>query len=255
MAPVPSAPHPSHRATRAVRAALFAVVCVGVGATLHGRAGGCPATWAAVGLGWPAVWLAAWFGLARERSWSALTVGLGAAQVGLHLLFNAFETGAATAHATAVAMANAAPVSTAPFSTAPFSTAPFSSAMPGMAAPSPGAFAASAMPDMPGMAMQHPNPFSAALTMITAHALAVVVCGWWLGQGERDFFALCRAAGALVAAPVRWLTGAIAALAATARSGAYVAPRSYRTAPERSVKRRATPVLTTLTFRGPPVVA
>lgn len=215
MAPVPPAPHPSNRAVRAVRAALFAAVCVGVGATLHGAAGGCPATWTGVGLGLPLVWLAAWVGLAGERSWTALTVGLGAAQFGLHLLFAAFESGAATAHATAAAM-----------------------------------------PDMPGMAMpSHPSAYSTALTMITAHALAVVVCGWWLGQGERDFFAVCRAAGALGAAPVRRLAEAVAALAAVACSGVYVVPRYYRLAQRRSVKRRATPVLTTLTFRGPPVVA
>src|SRR5947209_15710938 len=174
MSAVPFAPHPSHRALRAVRSALFAVICVGVGATLHGVAGGCPATWAGVGLGLVTVWLAAWCGLGRERSWPALTVGLGIAQIGLHLLFSGLESGAATAHATA---ADA-----------------FRTAALGTAVPHP---ATTAMPDMPGMVMQHPNPYSAALTMITAHALAVVVCGWWLGQGERDFFALCRAAGAL----------------------------------------------------------
>lgn len=223
MSAVPSAPHPSHRVPRAVRSALFAVVCVGVGATLHGVAGGCPATWTGVGLGLAAVWLAAWSGLARERSWSALTVGLGIAQVGLHLLFSGLESVAATAHATALAVANPA---------------------------------ATAMPDMPGMVMQHPNPYSAALTMITAHALAVVACGWWLGQGERDFFALCRAVGALAAAPVHRLTEAVAALAAVARSGANVVPpRYYRFGPDDGPKQRPAPLLTALTFRGPPVVA
>jgi hypothetical protein len=111
------------------------------------------------------------------------------------------------------------------------------------------------MPDMPGMVMQHPNPYSAALTMITAHALAVVVCGWWLGQGERDFFALCRAVGALVAAPVHRLTEAVAALAAVARSGANVVPRSYRFRPDDGPRQRPALLFTALSFRGPPVVA
>lgn len=240
MSAVPFAPHPSHRAPRAVRSALFAVICVGVGATMHGMAGGCPATWTGVGIGLAAVWLAAWSGLARERSWSALTVGLGIAQVGLHLLFTGLESGAATAHATASAAFNAG------FDTAVSSTAavdPAATAMPGMAG-------------MPGMVMQHPNPYSAALTMITAHALAVVVCGWWLGQGERDFFALCRAVGALAAAPVHHLAEAVAALVAVARSGAYVVvPRPDRAARHDSLRPRPWPVLTVLTFRGPPVVA
>lgn len=220
MSAVPSAPHTSNRAARAVRAALFAVVCVGVGATLHGAAGGCHATWSAIGFGLPAIWFTAWFGLAQERSWSALTIGLGVAQVGLHLLLTYFEAGAAAAHATAPAVVAAAP-----------------------------------MQGMPGMAIPQPNPYAATLTMITAHALAVVVCGWWLGQGERDFFALCRAVGALVATPVHRLAEAIAALAGIARSGAYVVPRVHRTAQDDGARQRPTPLLTALTFRGPPVVA
>jgi hypothetical protein len=91
--------------------------------------------------------------------------------------------------------------------------------------------------------------------MITAHSLAVVVCGWWLGQGERDFFALCRAVAALAATPVRRLAEAIAALVAVARSGAYVVPRYYRTGPDDGTRQRPAPLLTVLTFRGPPVVA
>ena len=231
MSAVPPAPHSSHRAVRTVRAALFAVICVGVGATLHGVAGGCPASWTAIGLGLPAVWLAAWFGLARETSWSALAVGLGIGQIGLHGLFTGFESGAAMAHATASAL------------------------------PNPATFAATAMPGMPGMAGMtgmvgpHQSPFSAALTMITAHALAAVVCGWWLGQGERDFFALCRAVGALAAAPVHRLAEAVATLAAMAQSGRCVVPRSYRAAPDGCLRQRFTPLLTVLTFRGPPVVA
>jgi hypothetical protein len=233
MSAVPSVPLPSPRAPRAVRSALFAVVCVGVGATLHGVAGGCPATWTGVGLGLLAVWLAAWSGLARERSWPALTVGLGIAQVGLHLLFSGLESGAATAHATAVAAMNPA--------------------TPNPATPN---LSAVTMPDMPGMVMQHPNPYSAALTMITAHALAVVVCGWWLGQGERDFFALCRAVGTLAAAPVHRLTEAVAALVAVARSGACGVPRWYcRFRQDDGPRQRPAPLLTVLTFRGPPVVA
>ena len=217
MSAVPSAPHLPHRAARA---ALFAVVCVGVGATLHGAAGGCHPTWAAIGLALPAVWSAAWLGLAQERSWLALTAGLGIAQIGLHLLFTSFDAGAAAAHATAT-----------------------------------GALTGAAMPSMPGMAMAQPNPYSAALAMITAHALAVVVCGWWLGQGERDFFALCRAAGALAAAPLHRLAEAIVVLAAVARFGAYRVPRADRAAQNDNLGPRPTPLLTALTFRGPPVVA
>ncbi|SRR5579884_1230840 len=237
MSAVPPAQHSSHRAVRAVRAALFAVICVGVGATLHGVAGGCPASWTAIGLGLPAVWLAAWFGLARERSWSALAVGLGIGQIGLHELFTGLGSGAAMAHATASALPTPATFAT--------TVMPGLAGMPGM----------QTMPGMTGMVGPHPSPYSTALTMITAHALAAVVCGWWLGQGERDFFALCRAVGALAAAPVHRLAEAVATLAAMAQSGRRVVPRSYRVAPDDCLRPRVAPLLTVLTFRGPPVVA
>lgn len=214
MALVPPVSHSSYRAVRAVRAALFAVVCVGVGATLHGAAGGCHPTWASIGLALAAVWSAAWFGLTRERSWPALTVALGSAQIGLHLLFTHLDTGAATAHATAPTM-----------------------------------------PNMSAMATAQPGPFATALTMITAHALAAVICGWWLGQGERDFFALWRAVGALAAAPLHRLTAAVAALAAIARLVTHVVPHIKRVARQDRVRLRPAPLLTALTFRGPPVVA
>src|SRR5258708_27082566 len=77
-------PVPPHRA---IRAALFAVICVGVAATLHGTADGCRVSWTGIALGLPPIWLAACAGLGRERSGPALTAGLGAAQVGLHYLF------------------------------------------------------------------------------------------------------------------------------------------------------------------------
>lgn len=225
MSVVPHVPHSPYRAVRAVRAALFAVVCVGVGATLHAAAGGCGATWSAVGLAVPAVWVAAWFGLARERSWPALTLGLGLAQVGLHLLFTWLGPGAATAHATAAAIPNHAALTTA-------------------------------MPDMAGMTMMpQPSPYSAALTMITTHALAVVICGWWLGQGERDFFALWRAAGALAATPLRRLAEAVATLAAMACRSAYAVPHALRAVRDDGPRQRPAPLLTALTFRGPPAVA
>lgn len=212
-------PHPSPH--RAIRATLFAVICVGMAAVLHSLADGCEPTWPEVGLGLPAVWLAAWPTLGRERSGLELTAGLGTAQVGLHYLF------------TYVYAASGAPYT---------------------ATASPPTM--SGMPSMADMSMPPVNTHQSAIAMFAAHALAVVVCGWWLRQGERDFFALCRVVAALAAAPLYWLTDVIAALHALARPGKPDdIPRPAYGPLGDGLRRRRTPLLTSVTFRGPPVLA
>jgi hypothetical protein len=222
-------PVPPHRA---IRAALFAVVCVGVAALLHGMADGCQVSWTGIGLGLPPIWLVACAGLGRERSGPTLTIGLGAAQVGLHYLF---------AHLCAVAAAAATTASTTTVSTTTVSTT---------------TMVTLSMPDMPNMPMpQSANQDVRTIGMFAAHALAVVICGWWLRQGERDFFALCRAVAALVAAPLHRLTDAIAALSGLARVEGYDVPRIVYALPFDGLRHRRTPLLTSVTFRGPPVFA
>jgi hypothetical protein len=220
---------PSALSLRAIRAALFAVICVGVAAVLHGMADGCQVSWTGIGLGLLPTWLAACAGLGRERSGPALTASLGAAQVGLHYLFTHFCVVTATAAATATSTV----------------TATVTLSMPDM-------------PGMPNMAMPQPsNPDVRTVAMFAAHALAVVVCGWWLRQGERDFFALCRAVAALIAAPLHRLAEAVAALSSLAHvdgSNSDV-PHAVYALPFDGLRHRRTPLLTTVTFRGPPVLA
>lgn len=206
---------------RAIRAALFAVVCVGVGAVLHGMAGACRPSWSAIALSTLVIWLAAWSALGRERSGVELTAGLGAAQVGLHYCF-AYVCTAAAPHTTAASTPTAA----------------------------------LSMPDMPNMDMSPGAGHPSGVAMFAAHALAVVICGWWLRQGERDFFALCRVVAALFAEPLRRLADALAALCALARVGTDdVVPRRSYSLPNDGLRHRRTPLLTSVTFRGPPVLA
>ncbi len=210
-----------------MRATLFAVICVGVAAMLHGAAGGCQVPWTAIGFALPPVLLAAWLALGTERSGIELTAGLGAAQIGLHYLYAQLSQTTEHAHQTTPTSVSITDMAT----------------MPGMAG--------MAMP--PGFTQSDPR--MGTLAMFTAHALAVVICGWWLRQGERDFFAMCRAVAALVAGPVHRLGEALAVLATVARSGSYDVPRPRRALPRAVLRYRRTPLLTTLTFRGPPVFA
>jgi len=222
MSLVQSPPH------RAIRAALFAVVCVSVAAVLHGAAGGARPSWLEIAVGIPAVWLVTWPTLGSERSGLELTSGLGAAQVGLHYLFTYLCAATAAQHHAA---GTSAALATPPF--------------------------AMSMPDMPNMAMPGAASHPSGAAMFAAHVLAVLVCGWWLRQGERDFFALCRVVAALFAAPLWRLADAITALCALAcvNSDNDDVPRSFYGLPDDGLRQRRTPLLTSVTFRGPPVLA
>jgi len=196
---------------RASRAALFAVVCVGVGAALHAAAYGCHVTALGVALGLLGACALGYAGLGRERNGPTLTAGLGAAQLGLHYLLTA------------------------------------TSAM------TPGAAAMRPMPSMPdAMAMPAPGPHLSTTAMLLAHALAVAASGWWLRCGEREFFALCRAAAVVAAEPLRRLLVA-ATLLATGTGTPAAAPRKSPARRTPAPRRPGLPLLTTLTFRGPPV--
>ena len=172
---------------RALRAALFASVCVGTGTTLHLWADGCSPGMTGPALALPAVWLAA-FGLAgRERTPRFVTVVLAVAQLCLHLELGFFCP---------------------------------SSAGPGI------------MPGMPGMSESAAVHGATAATgpvvghgmaaMMLAHTVAVLICGWWLGRGERCFFELCRTVAFLAAPAVDLLWARLAAL------GTAPAPRVRR---------------------------
>jgi hypothetical protein len=198
---------------RAARAALFAAVCVGVGAALHAAADGCHVTLLGAVLGLLGAAALGYAGLGRERNGPALTAGLGAAQLGLHYLFTA------TCGVT------------------------------------PGAAPMRAMPNMPdAMAMPTPGAHLTTTAMLLAHAAAVVASGWWLRWGEREFFALCRAAAVVAGEPLRRLLVAAAVLA-TGPGATAAAPRSFPVRRRQAPRRPGPHLLTTLTFRGPPVAA
>jgi hypothetical protein len=105
-------------------------------------------------------------------------------------------------------------------------------------------------PMMPGMPGYSPGHGTAA--MVAAHAVAVAVCGWWLGRGERGFFELCRTAAFLADGVVdllcRLLSGDVALPVPPARRGIHVtAARTTR--PPRG------PAPSPRLLRGPPASA
>jgi len=75
----------SGSSARALRAALFALVCVGTGTELHRLADGSDPSWVGPVLALPIVWLLAYGPAGRERSALTVTLALGLAQLGLHV--------------------------------------------------------------------------------------------------------------------------------------------------------------------------
>ncbi len=184
---------------RALRAALFALVCVGAGTGLHQVVDGCSPGMTGPALALPIVWLAA-YGLAKkERSALVVTLALGVAQLGLHIELGWFCPKTMT------------------------------------------------MPGMPGYSG---TPSYSPAAMVLAHVVAVLICGWWLGRGERDFFDLCRTVARLAAPAADLLTGRFVYVA----GGMLRAPlvRGIHVTAPRTMSPPDGPAASPRVLRGPP---
>ncbi|MFF8933283.1 hypothetical protein ACF08O_00800 [Streptomyces paradoxus] len=167
---------------RAIRAAVFAAVCVVLAALGHVMMSGDHVPLPTLLAGWAVTGLAGWCLAGRERGPRLVVAVAVAVQTALH---SAFSLGP--------------PASSAP--------GPHSADMPsmshGMGSMSPG-MSAGAMETMSPHAGHVPGGDS-SLGMLAAHLLAALLCGLWLGHGERAAFRLLRAVGSRLAAPLRLL--------------------------------------------------
>ncbi|GGU84846.1 hypothetical protein GCM10010211_58590 [Streptomyces albospinus] len=161
---------------RSLRAAVFAAVCVTLGAAGHSLA--CHRT--------PSLWAegagcAVAFGLGcmlggRERSLAGICGVMAVMQVGLHMLFD-----------------------TAPMDVG---AEPSGSHLPGMAMVGMHAVHHPVM----GMAAQHGESGRA----VAAHAVASLVASWWLRRGEAAVWSLLRQVASLVPGFVAWWRAVVA---------------------------------------------
>jgi len=154
----------------AARAAMFGAVCLGLGVAAHRvMSDAAIPLWAMV-LGGIGVYVPARLGTRRERGLLEIALLMGVLQIALHLLF-----GYAQDHA----------VSSAQMSMSQMS-------MPGMAMPA--GTSMSAMP-MPSMAVHGTGGgMRMGAGMLLGHALAALVCAWWLRRGEAAVHSLIRGA-------------------------------------------------------------
>jgi hypothetical protein len=206
---------------RAARAALFALVCVGAGTALHRLADGCDPGWVGPGLALPIVWLAA-FGLARrERPTPVVMLALGVAQLGLHVELGWF-------------------------------CPPGQNAVPGMPYAMPG------MPTGFGVAATSARSVSSmhsTAAMLVAHALAVLICGWWLGMGERSFFELCRVLARVTCRAAERAAALVAAVCGSRVRPVTSRPRLFHATALRNARPVVCPAPSPRVLRGPPPAA
>ncbi|MEW2155166.1 hypothetical protein AB0950_07730 [Streptomyces sp. NPDC007189] len=158
---------------RALRAAVFAAVCVLLAAAGHGLAmGDMPPLWADAAA-FAAVLALGWLLGGRERSLPGIGVAMLLVQAGLHLGFDA-------AHGSTGIVG----------------------------APPTASMSGDAMASMPAMHL-HAASHATAHSHLTSHAtaahlLAALVASWWLWRGEAALWSLLRRAGTLVPGLAAW---------------------------------------------------
>jgi hypothetical protein len=228
---------------RALRAALFAAVCVLLAALGHVLMSGDHVPAWALAAGAAVTGGAGWCLAGRERGLPLVVTVVVAAQTALHL---AFEQARPTPGTGGLmdSMQSMQSVQSMPF----MQSMPSMRSMGGMA-------------DMAGMDMSHAGHMShlrdmdpmtslgsgtggsSSLGMLAAHLLAALLCGLWLAYGEQAAFRILRAVAGWLAAPLRLLL----ALPRT--------PDRPRVRPRRRRSRCAPRLLLVhaITSRGPPV--
>ncbi|WP_432120364.1 hypothetical protein [Streptomyces sp. S1] len=222
---------------RALRAALFAVVCVALAAVGHSSmsAHRLPATTL---LGAFAVTAAvAWAAAGRRRGTPAIAGALLTLQGALHLLFS---TTGAHGSAPAAHHATHGPHTTHTLHGTAVPTAGTEGAG---SALDPSSSALDAALD-PAVAQAVDSVTASGPGMVAVHLLAALLCGLWLAHGEAAFFALARAALAYAFTPLRLLRALVRVPDA---------PRGPVRRARRNAHRPHTVVLAhTLSRRGPP---
>ncbi|NNN31126.1 hypothetical protein HLK59_12225 [Streptomyces sp. S3(2020)] len=226
---------------RAVRAGVFAAVCVLLAALAHATMSGVPVPWWAMSAGGVATAVAGWLLAGRERGRTLVVAVVTAVQAVLHESFERAQTLAS------------APESRPAASTGTGAMDMHSMGSMDMGSPGMGSMGGMdmgagthAVHGMAGLGHVHGMSGAASVGMLAAHLLAAVLCGLWLAHGERAVFRVLRAAASWLAAPLRLLL----ALPAPADRPSV---RGRRTAVVDAPVRLL--LCSSLTFRGPPAGA
>ncbi|MEE1815512.1 hypothetical protein PUR59_10850 [Streptomyces sp. SP18ES09] len=248
------------RCSRAVRAAMFAAVCVLLAALGHILMSGHAVPGRTLGAGLAGTLAVAWALGGRERGLLAVTSATVAVQSALHLAFS-WSQSAAGALPAGRAGAGHGGMATAPMTMPHMGMDPMT--MPHMAMGSMDMghmdHAASdamlmghlaAAPSATGSAGHDMTDMTSSAGMLAAHLLAALLSGLWLAYGERAAFRLLRSApaGLLRTLGLPGLLGLLLAVAPPAADR----PRVRRARPGAGRVPRRLLLARTLLTRGPP---
>ncbi|MEU9642492.1 hypothetical protein [Streptomyces sp. NPDC048188] len=233
---------------RAVRAGVFAAVCVLLAALGHATMSGAPVPWWTLAAGAGATGAVGWLLAGRERGLPLIVTVVTAAQLVLHETFSKAQTFAALPGSHSPASTGTGSMGTHSMPMGSMGT--HSMRMDAMDMGSMGGMdmgaGVHAGHGMPGLGHVHSMSGASSVGMFAAHVLAAVLCGLWLAHGERAVFQVLRAAASWLAAPLRLLL----ALPTPVRPPSV---RRRRTAVVNAAVRLL--LCSSVTFRGPPVGA
>ncbi|MCL8009773.1 hypothetical protein [Streptomyces sp. AS02] len=231
---------------RTVRAAMFAAVCVLLAALGHVLMSGAAVPWWTLAAGALLTAGAGWCLAGRERGLALVVSVVVVAQGGLHAAFEYAQSlapgGVAAGHDMGSTSAHMGPHIMG--STHMGSVDMGNTGMSNMSADHMSADHMSAGHMSVGpMDMGHDMAGMSSFGMLAAHTLAALLCGLWLGHGERAAFRILRAVAGWLAAPLR--------LSLTLPAPPY-RPRLRARRARSDRAPRLLPLVHTITSRGPP---
>ncbi|MGW2274016.1 hypothetical protein [Streptomyces yangpuensis] len=215
---------------RATRAAMFAAMCVALGAAGHSYMSGTDVPFLGLLGAFGVTFGLAWLVAGRRRGPLGITAAVLSVQGVLHLVFSGSQA----------AQSVSGPAATRGHHHLP------ATAIPGMAGTA-GPADAAGMADMADMAGAAGH---GGAGMITAHVLAGLLCAAWLARGEAAVFRLARVLGAAALHAARPLARAFALV--RARVAAPAAPPVFRAPFPQPRRLRGAVHAHAVVRRGPP---
>ncbi|MEU8580045.1 hypothetical protein [Streptomyces abikoensis] len=187
---------------RALRAGVFAAVCVLLAALGHAVMSGTTVPWWAIAVAFTTTGGCAWFLAGRERGPLLITLATVGAQTGLHSFFTVAQSVAARAVDAGMSVSSGASTPSSASDVvcgggASSASLPMSMDHGGMPSMSHDMGGMGGMSGMGGMHAGH-----GALGMWSAHVLVALICGIWLAGGEQAAFRLGRTIAARLRGPL-----------------------------------------------------
>ncbi|MFI6640160.1 hypothetical protein [Streptomyces sp. NPDC050504] len=234
---------------RALRAALFAAICVTLASVGHSSMSGHPIPFPTLAAAFGVTGAVGWLAGGRRRGTVPIGTGMLAVQGALHLLYADAHPRSPGHHAHPGSGMTMSHPGAGSHPAAPGSAAPLHD--PTAAADVTALVAGPGLP-VPGTVLH------GALGMLLVHLVAALVCALWLARGEAAFFQLARTAAALAFAPLRPPPSALAPppLPRPARAGTGARLPHFRgVVLAHSLSRRGPPARRPLTRATAPGVA